>query len=45
MVSPLLLRTINVKVYPEPKEIKVQMYAIGANKGLVDTESNYVKKK
>lgn len=44
MVSPLLLRTIQVRLYPEPKkEIKVGLYAIGPKDQAIHDE--VVKKK
>lgn len=46
MVSPLLLRTVAVSIYPKPQEIRVKLYAIGPD-ALLDheRERERIKKK
>lgn len=46
MMTPLVLRSVAVKIYPEPAEIRVNMFAIGPGKLTdYDRERDKLKKK
>lgn len=44
MITPLVLRTVHVTVFPEPKEIRVNLFAIGPGK-LLDHEREQLRLK